>query len=102
MNLTSLNEINYFDDDGNLTKNGRIQFWAEVNHTLKKFEGDNKLLLPTKPKQKSTKTSKTPPRNTHHRPFHYSHDRYHWYKDGSRKRSQKKLKLPTLPPKCKR
>ena len=48
MIMTSMTEMHYFNDKGDLTEPGQTQFWAEFNHHLKCFDFEEEDLLPQK------------------------------------------------------
>ena len=105
--LSSVVENSYFTENGQLTKAGRLQFWAEVNHQVRLLEENPEDFLASKKtsKQFIEASSST---NNHHKSFHngksqcsyYGDDRYHWSAKQRKpsKSPSKKRKLPTPPP----
>ena len=49
IDLKSLNKETYFDKNGNLLTEGRIQFWKEVDSIIKDFDRNKLELTPRKP-----------------------------------------------------
>ena len=95
--LSSVVEDNRFTLEGDLTKSGRIQFWAEVNYHLKRFDFKEDDLLPKKFRGSDQST----------RNFGMAHcrcDRYHWHdrsSDGDRfspSQQPQQRQMPTPPP----
>ena len=93
MNLISVIEANYFDQQGNLTKSGRIQFWAEVNHQMHLFDVHDKDFVAIK-----LKSSRPQPLHDYR---HGHNDQYHWNCHGHNHhfQSESSRKLPNPPPK---
>ena len=62
--IPTCNDAKYFDNHGNLTNVGKINFWREVDDLLERFDRDKVKLLPKlhKKYQEPQNTHKLPPK----------------------------------------
>ena len=61
MSIKISDEKSYFDRAGNLTLNGKVELWREVNITMRAFDRNKIDLKPQYPKRSSSKRSSKPP-----------------------------------------